>query len=52
MSLGLQDNTLNLILRELGRTPDKVLIPTESNLSINIHALVFHGQKHRNDCRY
>ena len=32
----LQDNTLNLILRELGRTPDKVLIPTEGNSSIYI----------------
>jgi hypothetical protein len=32
----LQDNTLMLILQELGRTPDKVLIPTEGNSSIYI----------------
>lgn len=32
----LQENTLNLILQELGRTPDKVLIPTEGNSSIYI----------------
>jgi hypothetical protein len=32
----LQDNTLNIILRELGRTPDKVLLPTEGNSSIYI----------------
>lgn len=32
----LQDNTLTLILQELGRTPDKVLIPTEGNSSIYI----------------
>jgi hypothetical protein len=32
----LQDNTLTLILQELGRTPDKVLIPTEGNSSIFI----------------
>jgi hypothetical protein len=32
----LQDNTLTLILQELGRTPDKVLIPVEGNSSIYI----------------
>jgi len=32
----IQDNTLTLILQELGRTPDKVLIPTEGNSSIYI----------------
>jgi hypothetical protein len=32
----IQENTLNLILQELGRTPDKVLIPTEGNSSIYI----------------
>jgi hypothetical protein len=32
----LQDNTLTLILQELGRIPDKVLIPTEGNSSIYI----------------
>lgn len=32
----LQDNTLTLILQELGRTPDKILIPTEGNSSIYI----------------
>jgi hypothetical protein len=32
----LQDNTLTLILQELGRMPDKVLIPTEGNSSIYI----------------
>jgi hypothetical protein len=32
----LQENTLTLILQELGRTPDKVLIPTEGNSSIYI----------------
>jgi hypothetical protein len=32
----IQDNTLNLILRELGRTPDKVLIPSDGNSSIYI----------------
>ncbi len=32
----LQENILNLILQELGRTPDKVLIPTEGNSSIYI----------------
>ena len=32
----LQDNTLTLILQELGRTPDKVLIPTEGNSSFYI----------------
>jgi hypothetical protein len=32
----LQDNILTLILQELGRTPDKVLIPTEGNSSIYI----------------
>lgn len=32
----LQDNTLTLILQELGRTPDKVLIPSEGNSSIYI----------------
>ncbi len=34
--LDIQDNTLTLILQELGRTPDKVLIPTEGNSSIYI----------------
>ncbi len=32
----LHSNTLNLILQELGRLPDKVLIPTEGNTSIYI----------------
>lgn len=32
----LQDNTLVQILRELGRPPDKILIPTEGNSSIYI----------------
>lgn len=32
----LHDNTLTLILQELGRTPDKVLIPSEGNSSIYI----------------
>jgi hypothetical protein len=32
----LQENTLNLILQELGRLPDKVLIPSEGNTSIYI----------------
>jgi hypothetical protein len=32
----IQDNILTLILQELGRTPDKVLIPTEGNSSIYI----------------
>ena len=32
----IQDNTLTLILQELGRTPDKILIPTEGNSSIYI----------------
>ena len=32
----LQENTLTLILQELGRTPDKVLIPSEGNSSIYI----------------
>jgi hypothetical protein len=32
----LQDNTLTLILQELGRMPDKVLIPSEGNSSIYI----------------
>ena len=32
----LQTNILNLILQELGRLPDKVLIPTEGNTSIYI----------------
>ena len=32
----LQDNTLTLILQELGRIPDKVLIPSEGNSSIYI----------------
>lgn len=32
----IQDNTLTLILQELERTPDKVLIPTEGNSSIYI----------------
>jgi hypothetical protein len=32
----IQDNTLIPILRELGRPPDKVLIPTEGNSSIYI----------------
>ena len=38
----LQDNTLTLILQELGRTPDKVLIPTEGNSSIYIQDWVNH----------
>lgn len=32
----IQDNTLTLILQELGRTPDKLLIPSEGNSSIYI----------------
>lgn len=32
----IQDNILTLILQELGRTPDKVLIPTEGKSSIYI----------------
>lgn len=32
----LQENTLTLILQELGRTPDKVLIPSDGNSSIYI----------------
>jgi hypothetical protein len=32
----LQDNTLTLILQELGHVPDKILIPTEGNSSIYI----------------
>jgi hypothetical protein len=32
----LEENTLNLILQQLGSTPDKVLIPTEGNSSIYI----------------
>lgn len=32
----LQQNILDLILKELGRTPDKVLIPSEGNSSIYI----------------
>jgi hypothetical protein len=32
----LRENTLNIILKELGRVPDKVLIPTEGNSSIYI----------------
>jgi hypothetical protein len=32
----LYNNTLNLILQELGRVPDKVLIPSEGNTSIYI----------------
>ena len=32
----LQENTLRLILQELGRMPDKILIPTEGNSSIYI----------------
>ncbi len=32
----LHNNTLNLILQELGRLPDKVLIPSEGNTSIYI----------------
>ncbi len=32
----IQDNTLTLILQELGRLPDKVLIPSEGNSSIYI----------------
>lgn len=32
----LQENTLCLILQELGRMPDKILIPTEGNSSIYI----------------
>jgi hypothetical protein len=34
--LELQDNILTLILQELGRTPDKILIPSEGNSSIYI----------------
>jgi hypothetical protein len=30
----LQENTLTLILQEIGRTPDKVLLPSEGNSSI------------------
>lgn len=36
----LQDNTLVLILQQLGRTPDKVLIPSEGNSSIYIQEWV------------
>ena len=32
----LQENTLTLILQELGRIPDKILIPSEGNSSIYI----------------
>jgi hypothetical protein len=32
----LQDNTLTLILQELGRPPDKILLPVEGNSSIYI----------------
>jgi hypothetical protein len=32
----LQENTLTLILQELGRMPDKILIPSEGNSSIYI----------------
>jgi hypothetical protein len=32
----IQDNTLTLILQELGRIPDKILIPSEGNSSIYI----------------
>jgi hypothetical protein len=32
----LQNNTLTLILQEIGRTPDKILIPSEGNSSIYI----------------
>jgi hypothetical protein len=32
----LQDNTLTLILQEIGRVPDKILIPSEGNSSIYI----------------
>lgn len=32
----IQDNILNLILQELGRIPDRVLIPSEGNSSIYI----------------
>lgn len=34
----LQDNTLTLILQELGRMPDKILIPSEGNSSIYINS--------------
>jgi hypothetical protein len=34
--LDLQDNILNVILQELGRSPDKVLIPSEGNSSVYI----------------
>ncbi len=32
----MQDNILNVILQELGRSPDKVLIPSEGNSSVYI----------------
>lgn len=32
----LQENTLTLLLQEMGRTPDKVLLPSEGNSSIYI----------------
>lgn len=53
----LQDNTLTLILQELGRTPDKILIPAEGNSSIyiqewadalHIKSQVFHSDWARN----
>jgi hypothetical protein len=34
--LDLQENTLTLILQELGRVPDKILVPSEGNSSIYI----------------
>ena len=34
--IDLQDNILNIILQELGRTPDKVLIPSEGKSSVYI----------------
>jgi hypothetical protein len=51
------DNTLTLILQELGRVPDKVLIPSEGNSSIyiqewaealRIKTQVFHSDWARN----
>lgn len=53
----LQDNILTLILQELGRTPDKVLIPSEGNSSIyiqewaealHIKSNIFHSDWNRN----
>ena len=33
----LHENTLTLLLQELGRLPDKILVPAEGNTSIYIH---------------